>query len=77
MNAHWTKADFVQTEKKLPLGSGTTNRFGYCRKCLGDMKSLGGTLRHYQSRRYYRASMRRIQTQFNAAFGQPFGGGGR
>ena len=52
---HYTAADFTVTATSPAYdGSATENRFGYCRKCFGDMQSFGGKngpgpLKHYNS----------------------------
>ena len=53
MRKHWTAADFVETHRHTDEFG--TSRYGYCRKCTGDMQSLyGDRLLHYQSHQHYR-----------------------
>jgi hypothetical protein len=57
---HYTAADFVVVATSPAYdGSNTVNRFGYCRKCKGDMQQFGGSegngpLLHYKSHKYAR-----------------------
>jgi len=52
---HWASSDFVVTSTSPSYdGKGGENRFGYCRKCYGDMSSFVGNgkaepILHYNS----------------------------
>ena len=48
---HWTLKDFVEVRRyngEFPFGP-YMNRWGYCRKCYGDMQELSGRMGHYNS----------------------------
>ena len=69
MTAHWTKADFVQTEEHPAFdGSAALTRYGYCGRCYGDMRCYGregqeGVLRHYQSHSTHRRMLKAQRLQ--------------
>lgn len=58
---HWSASDFVVTSTSPAYdGSATLNRFGYCRKCFGDIQSFGakgkpGPLTHHNSHKRAKA----------------------
>lgn len=51
--AHWTAKDFVEVSRANVVEGYPANRYGYCRKCFGDMQNLYGKgFTHYNSHQY-------------------------